>query len=60
MPRNIQKFEVNGESFIFALKGMPEIRLILGEKTEFSRVNFVLDTASHNRPFDWEFSGHLV
>ena len=29
MPENIQKFEVDGDSFIFGLKGMPEIRLVL-------------------------------
>ena len=26
MPESIQKFLVEGESFLFALKGMPEIR----------------------------------
>lgn len=38
MPENTQKFEVDGDSFLFALKGMPEIRLVLKEKTEFSDV----------------------
>ncbi len=38
MPESIQKFEVDGESFIFGLKGMPEIRLVLKEKTEYSNV----------------------
>ena len=32
MPDSIQKFEVDGDSFLFGLKGMPEIRLILKEK----------------------------
>jgi hypothetical protein len=32
MPDNTQKFEVDGDSFIFGLKGMPEIRLVLKEK----------------------------
>ena len=32
MPESIQKFEVEGDSFIFGLKGMPEIRLVLKEK----------------------------
>lgn len=39
MPENTQKFEVEGESFVFALKGMPEIRLVLGEKVEFTKVS---------------------
>ena len=39
MPENTQKFEVDGDSFIFALKGMPEIRLVLNEKTEYSKVS---------------------
>ena len=39
MPESIQKFEVDGDSFIFGLKGMPEIRLVLKEKTEYSNVN---------------------
>ena len=31
MPENTQKFEVDGDSFLFALKGMPEI--VLKKKT---------------------------
>ena len=38
MPESCQKFEVDGESFLFALKGMPEIRLVVKEKVEFSKV----------------------
>lgn len=38
MPESTQKFEVEGDSFLFALKGMPEIRLVLGERVEFSKV----------------------
>ena len=49
MPDNIQKFEVDGESFIFGLPGMPEIRLVLKEKTEFS--NITLGAASSKLPF---------
>ncbi|CAA0161567.1 SRPBCC family protein [Tenacibaculum maritimum] len=49
MPENTQKFEVDGESFIFGLKGMPEIRLVLKEKTEFS--NITLGAASSKLPF---------
>lgn len=49
MPESIQKFEVDGDSFLFALKGMPEIRLVLKEKTEFS--NVTLGAASSKLPF---------
>ncbi|MCL7763248.1 SRPBCC family protein [Polaribacter sp. Z014] len=49
MPENIQKFEVDGESFIFGLPGMPEIRLVLKEKTPFS--NITLGAASSKLPF---------
>ena len=49
MPENIEKFEVDGDSFIFGLKGMPEIRLILKDQTEFNQV--VLGAASSKFPF---------
>ena len=49
MPENTEKFEVDGESFIFGLKGMPEIRLVMKEKTEFS--NIILGAASSKLPF---------
>ncbi len=49
MPENTQKFEVDGDSFIFGLKGMPEIRLIMKEKTEYS--NITLGAASSKLPF---------
>ncbi|MDG1811066.1 MAG: SRPBCC family protein [Polaribacter sp.] len=49
MPENIQKFQVEGDSFLFAIKGMPEIRLVLKEKTEFS--NITLGAASSKLPF---------
>lgn len=49
MPENTEKFEVDGDSFIFGLKGMPEIRLVLKEKTEFSSI--VLGAASSKLPF---------
>lgn len=49
MPENTEKFEVDGESFIFGLKGMPEIRLILKEKSEFNQI--VLGAASSKLPF---------
>ncbi|MCK5815093.1 MAG: SRPBCC family protein [Flavobacteriaceae bacterium] len=49
MPESIQKFEVDGDSFIFGLKGMPEIRLVLKEKNEFDSV--VLTAASSKLSF---------
>ena len=49
MPESIQKFEVDGESFIFGLKGMPEIRLVLKEKIAFSKI--ILGAASSKLPF---------
>ena len=49
MPESIQKFEVDGDSFLFGLKGMPEIRLVLKEKTEYSKV--VLGAASSKLDF---------
>ena len=49
MPENINKFEVDGDSFLFGLPGMPEIRLVLKEKTPFS--NVTLGAASSKLPF---------
>ena len=49
MPESIQKFEVDGDSFIFGLKGMPEIRLVLKESTEYS--NITLGAASSKLDF---------
>ena len=49
MPENIQKFELDGDSFIFGLKGLPEIRLVLKDKTEYS--NITLGAASSKLPF---------
>jgi len=49
MPDSIQKFEVDGDSFVFGLKGMPEIRLVLKDKTPFSKV--VLGAASSKLSF---------
>lgn len=50
MPDNIAKFEVTGdESFIFALKGMPEIKLKMKEKAAPNKL--VLGAASDKLPF---------
>lgn len=50
MPESIQKFEVDGDSFIFGLKGMPEIRLVLKETTPYS--NVTLGAASSKLDFE--------
>lgn len=50
MPDNIAKFEVTGEdSFIFGLKGMPEIKLKMKDKAAPTKV--VLGAASDKLPF---------
>jgi ribosome-associated toxin RatA of RatAB toxin-antitoxin module len=50
MPENIAKFEIIGEdAFIFGLKGMPEIKLKMKEKTAPNKV--VLGAASDKLPF---------
>lgn len=50
MPENIAKFEVIGEeAFIFALKGMPEIKLKLKDKQSPNKI--VLGAASDKLPF---------
>ena len=50
MPDTIAKFEVTGEdSFIFGLKGMPEIKLKMKEKVAPNKI--VLGAASDKLPF---------
>jgi hypothetical protein len=50
MPENIAKFEVLGDDiFNFGLKGMPEIKLRLQDKSPYSTV--VLAAASDKLPF---------
>ena len=49
MPENIDKFEATDNSFLFALKGMPEIRLNLLEQESTNKV--VLGSASDKFPF---------
>lgn len=53
MPENTDKFEIDGDSFIFGLKGMPEIRLIPKESTPNSSV--ILGAASSKIPFTLAF-----
>lgn len=50
MPESIAKFEVTGEdSFIFGLKGMPEIKLRIKEKIPVSKL--VLGATGDKLPF---------
>lgn len=50
MPENTAKFELTGDdSFVFGLKGMPEIKLKMKEKIAPSKV--VLGAASDKLPF---------
>lgn len=49
MPENINKFEVDGDSFLFSLSGMPEIRLVLKDKQEYDKI--VLGAASSKLNF---------
>ena len=52
MPSSTEKFEVDGDSFLFGLKGMPEIRLVLGDSIEYSKVS--LGAASSKLSFTLE------
>ena len=74
MPKNISKFEIiDSNTLIFSLKGMPEIKLVFGEKispslitlnSSESKINFSL-TAHINKidqsncNFSLEFNGDL-
>ena len=49
MPDNTDKFEVQDDSFLFALKGMPEIKLKLQEKIPSNKI--VLGSTSDKFPF---------
>ena len=49
MPENTDKFEIDGDSFIFSLKGMPEIRLVIKEKQEYNKI--ILGAASSKLSF---------
>jgi len=56
MPENIDKFEVQDDSFLFALKGMPEIRLKLQDKLPNNKI--VLGSTSDKFPFT--LTGHIT
>lgn len=56
MPENTEKFEVSEDSFLFGLKGMPEIRLKIQEKEANDKV--VLGSTSDKFPFT--LTGNIV
>lgn len=59
MPDNIAKFEVIGDdSFIFGLKGMPEIKLKIKEKIAPNQV--ILGAASDKLPFTLVANIHAI
>jgi carbon monoxide dehydrogenase subunit G len=49
MPENTEKFELTDDGFLFALKGMPTIKLKLQEKIPHSKI--ILASASDKFPF---------
>jgi hypothetical protein len=49
MPENTEKFQADENSFLFALKGMPEIKLKLQEKEAPKKIVFA--SASEKFPF---------
>lgn len=49
MPENTDKFEVRENGFLFALKGMPEIKVKMHEQIASEKV--VLSSANDNFPF---------
>jgi len=49
MPKNIEKFEAKEDAFIFALKGMPEIKLKMQEQEDPKKI--VLGSVSDKFPF---------
>ena len=55
MPENTDKFEAQDESFLFALKGMPEIRLKLREKIEHNKIVF----GSTSEKFPFTLTGNI-
>tara|TARA_B100000768_G_scaffold2297_1_gene2970 strand:- start:3455 stop:3850 length:396 start_codon:yes stop_codon:yes gene_type:complete len=74
MPENVSKFEIlDSDSFIFSLKGMPAIKLVIGEKkapslitlnSSESKISFSLKAElkkidDNNCTFSIEFNGDL-
>lgn len=49
MPENTETFELRDNGFVFALKGMPKIKLKLQEKTPYKEI--ILTSAAEKFPF---------
>jgi hypothetical protein len=58
MPESKEKFEVDGDSFVFALKGMPEIRLVIKNKIEYNSI--ILGAASSKLEFSLTSSLEII
>lgn len=56
MPENTDKFELREEAFIFALKGMPDIKLKMQETVPTDKI--VLGSGSDKFPFT--LTGHIT
>ena len=50
MPEEVQKFEADETSFIFGIKGMPDVRLIKKSQVEYSQI--ILEGASSKLPVE--------
>ena len=55
MPDSVTKFEADDTSFLFAMKGMPEVRLVLDEKIEPNLIR--LKSASSK--LDFSLTAHI-
>ncbi len=56
MPENVTKFEADETSFLFGMKGMPEVRLVLEEKTPHSLIKFKAASSK----LDFSLSSHIT
>ena len=50
MPEEVQKFEADETSFVFGIKGMPDVRLIKKSQVEHSQI--ILEGASSKLPVE--------
>ena len=50
MPEEVQKFEADETSFVFGIKGMPDVRLIKKSQVEYSQI--ILEGASSKLPVE--------
>ena len=50
MPSEVQKFEADETSFVFGIKGMPDVRLIKKSSSEYTQI--ILEAASSKLPVE--------